>query len=333
MSAYYWQNKHKKSPITRKSLPKTINIVILRKSQPCKDAFMPTIANMLQQYAEQNQLLSFEGTMETIITGVYFHRASKSSPRQPLIYNSGIIVVGQGHKVIHFTDHKIQYGAGDYLVLGVPVPLECEAFTDGDLPVLGIAVDINPALLHKLVNQMTEHKQFALPPTCGQMSGVQSAKLDNAMELVTKRLLTVLNNPLEAQVFGEDIVKELVYRVLCGPQGHTLFGLAMHDGHYARIARTLSIMHSNYANPITVEGLAEDVNMSISSFHRAFKQVTFESPLQYLKKLRLAKAKALITASGSKANEAALKVGYTSPSQFSREFKRHFNKTPKEMLL
>ncbi len=114
MSAYYWQNKHKKSPITRKSLPKTINIVILRKSQPCKDAFMSTIANMLQQYAEQNQLLSFEGTMETIITGVYFHRASKSSPRQPLIYNSGIIVVGQGHKVIHFTDHKIQYGAGDY---------------------------------------------------------------------------------------------------------------------------------------------------------------------------------------------------------------------------
>ncbi|WP_372761866.1 AraC family transcriptional regulator N-terminal domain-containing protein [Pseudoalteromonas sp.] len=294
---------------------------------------MPTIAAMLQHYAEQQQLLDFEGTMETDIAGVYFHRASKSSPRQPLIYNSGIIVVGQGHKVIHFNDHKIHYGAGDYLVLGVPVPLECEAFTDDNLPVLGIAIDIDPALLHKLVNQMAQHQSAAPLRECRQLSGVQSAKLDSAMEQVTKRLLAVLSNPLEADIFGEDIVKELVYRVLCGPQGHTLFGLAMHDGHYARIARTLSIMHSDYAKPITVEALAEQVNMSISSFHRAFKQVTYESPLQYLKKLRLAKAKTLITTHGTKANEAALLVGYTSPSQFSREFKRHFNKTPRDMLL
>jgi AraC-like DNA-binding protein len=284
---------------------------------------------MLQQYAEHNLLLGFEGTMETIIPGVYFHRATKSSPRQPLIYNSGIIIVGQGHKVIHFPDHQIRYGEGDYLVLGVPVPLECEAFTDNDLPVMGIAIDINPAMLHKLVNQMIQHKPLATSSASIQIGAVQSATLDTTMELVTHRLLTVLNNPLEAEVFGEDIVKELVYRVLCGPQGHTLIGLAMHDGHYARIARTLSTMHSNYANQITVEGLAEDVNMSVSSFHRAFKQVTFESPLQYLKKVRLAKAKELIITSGSKANEAALKVGYTSASQFSREFKRHFNKTPR----
>ncbi|MBB1281020.1 MULTISPECIES: AraC family transcriptional regulator [Pseudoalteromonas] len=293
---------------------------------------MPTIANMLQQYAEHNQLLSFEGTMETIIPGVYFHRATKSSPRQPLIYNSGIIIVGQGHKIIHFPEHQIKYGAGDYLVLGVPVPLECEAFTDNDLPVMGIAIDINPAMLHKLVNQIMQHKPLSASSSSAQIGAVQSATLDTAMELVTHRLLAVLNNPIEADIFGEDIVKELVYRVLCGPQGHTLIGLAMHDGHYARIARTLSTMHSSYANQITVEGLAEDVNMSVSSFHRAFRQVTFESPLQYLKKVRLAKAKELITTSGSKANEAALKVGYTSPSQFSREFKRHFNKTPSEVL-
>lgn len=293
---------------------------------------MPTIANMLQQYAEHNQLLSFEGTMETIIPGVYFHRATKSSPRQPLIYNSGIIIVGQGHKIIHFPEHQIKYGAGDYLVLGVPVPLECEAFTDNDLPVMGIAIDINPAILHKLVNQIMQHKPLSASSSSAQIGAVQSATLDTAMELITHRLLTVLNNPLEAEIFGEDIVKELVYHVLCGPQGNTLIGLAMHDGHYARIARTLSTMHSSYANQITVEGLAEDVNMSVSSFHRAFKQITFESPLQYLKKVRLAKAKELITASGSKANEAALRVGYTSPSQFSREFKRHFNKTPSEVL-
>jgi len=290
---------------------------------------MQSIATLLQQYAEHNQLLSFEGTMETIISGVYFHRASKSSPRQPLIYNSGIIIVGQGRKIIHFPEHQIKYGAGDYLVLGVPVPLECEAFTDNDLPVMGIAIDINPAMLHSLVNQMMQHKLVSSPLT--HSAAVQTAALDLAMQKVIYRLLTVLNQPLEADIFGDDIVKELVYRVLCGPQGHTLIGLAMHDGHYARIARTLSTLHSDYASPITVEHLAEEVNMSVSSFHRAFKQITFESPLQYLKKVRLVKAKELITTSGSKANEAAFKVGYTSASQFSREFKRHFNKTPSEI--
>lgn len=289
---------------------------------------MPTTAKLLQQYAEQNDLLNFEGTMKTIIPNVYFHRASKSSPRQPLIYNSGIIIVGQGHKVIHFPDHHIKYGEGDYLVLGVPVPLECEAFTDNGLPVMGIAIDIAPAMLHSLVNQMGAHKKL----TSGHASGVQLAKIDGEMAQVTHRLLSVLNNPLEATIFGQDIIKELVYRVLCGPQGHTLIGLAMHDGHFARIARTLSTIHNDYAGPITVEGLADEVNMSVSSFHRAFKQVTFESPLQYLKKVRLAKAKELITSSKSKANEAALKVGYTSASQFSREFKRHFNKTPSEII-
>ena len=309
-------------------MPNTANIVILRKICTTQGFLMPTIASMLQQYAEQNDLLNFEGLTKTIIPGVYFHRASKSSPRQPLIYNSGIILVGQGHKIIHFPDHQIKYGAGDYLVLGVPVPLECEAFTDNGLPVMGVVIDINPVTLHKLVNQMGEYTPF----TSGQMSGVQSAKIDGAMEQVTHRLLSALNNPLEAEIFGQDIIKELVYRVLCGPQGHTLIGLAMHDGHYARIARTLSTMHKSYADQITVEGLAEEVNMSVSSFHRAFKQVTFESPLQYLKKVRLAKAKELITNNGSKANEAALKVGYTSPSQFSREFKRHFNKTPSEVV-
>ncbi len=98
MSAYYWQNKHKKSPITRKSLPKTINIVILRKSQPCKDAFMSTIANMLQQYAEQNQLLSFEGTMETIITGVYFIAPVKARRDSRLFITLGLLWSGKGIK-------------------------------------------------------------------------------------------------------------------------------------------------------------------------------------------------------------------------------------------
>lgn len=294
---------------------------------------MSNIIDAMHTFAKQANLLNLEGNVETSIPGVRFFRASKGSPRQPLVYQSGIIIVGQGRKVIYFPEHEIQYGAGDYLVLGVPMPLECASFSDNGLPIMGLAVDVNPSLLHTLVNQMRQHQRYTDNGLCRQISCVQSAKLDMALEQTLQRLLGILIEPIEADIFGPDVVKELVYRVLCGPQGKTLIGLAQHDGHYARVARALNTMHANFASPITVETLAEDVNMSVSAFHRAFKQVTFESPLQYLKKIRLVKAKDLITTNGSRANEAAFQVGYTSASQFSREFKRHFNQSPSEISL
>jgi AraC-like DNA-binding protein len=292
---------------------------------------MNTVAEAMSLFAKKNNLLDLQGNSPTALPGVRFFRASKSSSRQPFIYRSGIIIVGQGRKVIHFADHHIHYGAGDYLVVGVPMPLECEAFTDNGLPILGLSIDVPPQVLHQLVNQMREQNLCDPSYRCAQQGGLQLAKMDPCLEQASLRLLETLSYPREAAILGPDIIKEIVYRVLRGPQGLTLFGLAQHDGHYARIAQALATLHANYANTITVEKLAEDVNMSVSSFHRAFRQVTYESPLQYLKKVRLNKAKELIIARGSRANEAAHLVGYTSASQFSREFKRHFKQSPSEV--
>ncbi|MGK0272055.1 MAG: AraC-like DNA-binding protein, partial [Cocleimonas sp.] len=114
-----------------------------------------------------------------------------------------------------------------------------------------------------------------------------------------------------------------------GSEGHVLFDLAHHDGQYARVAKVLTRMHQAYSEGLTVQQLAEEANMSVSAFHLAFRKVTLESPLQYLKKVRLNKAKELIQLEGLRVNDAARLVGYSSSSQFSREFKRHFNMTPK----
>ena len=159
--------------------------------------------------------------------------------------------------------------------------------------------------------------------------GIKANSLDNDFNNTIIRLLKVLHNDLEAKVLGPAIVEEIVYRALVGDNGHILFDLARHDGHYARIARVLGTLHKGYAELISVEHLAEQVHMSVSGFHRAFRQVTSETPLQYLKKIRLNKAKDLIVIEGKQATEAATLVGYSSASQFSREFKRHFNATPK----
>ena len=237
--------------------------------------------------------------------------------------------MGQGRKNIHIADHCVQYGPGDYVVLGVPMPLECEAFAEHGLAILGLAIDVDSHTLHKLVSQLDEQRQAARSENNFLDFGVKSNSLDADFNSAVMRLLKVLHADSEAMILGSAIVEEIVYRALVGDDGHILFDLARHDGHYARIARVLDTLHKEYADAISVDHIAEQAHMSVSGFHRAFRQVTSETPLQYLKKIRLNKAKDLIVVEGKQATEAAMLVGYASASQFSREFKRHFNATPK----
>lgn len=294
----------------------------------------------MQRYVDLKSLNNLSGSHRTVIDGVKFYRADQGSSRQPLLYQSGIIVLGQGHKNIYIGENCVRYGAGDYLVLGVPMPLECEAFTEQGLPLLGLAIDVNSHTLHKLVAQINEQNnklamtgEQGTPKEKNQLDfGIKSNTLGEQLSETILRLLTVLQNDVEAKILGPAIVEEIVYRALIGKNGHILFDLAHHDGHYARIARVLDTLHKRYAETISVEFLADLAHMSVSGFHKAFRQVTKETPLQYLKKIRLNKAKDLIISDGKQATEAALLVGYTSPSQFSREFKRHFNATPKSVI-
>jgi len=296
---------------------------------------MTMLAKLMQSYADLKLLNGLEGSCKTLVSGVGFYRVSEGSGRQPLLYQSGIIVMGQGRKEIHLGDETVNYGPGDYLVLGVPLPLECEAFSENNLPILGLSINVDPKLLHKLVNQLAEENYqpdaHLNLNSCLDL-GIKSESINDKLDDAIKRLLVVLHTDIEARILGPAIVEEIVFRVLKGENGRVLFDLARHDGHYARIAKVLNIMHREYAEPITVEALAEQANMSISGFHRAFRQVTTETPLQYLKKVRLSKAKELIVTEGLRANDAANQVGYHSPSQFSREFKRHFRATPKSLL-
>jgi AraC-like DNA-binding protein len=133
-------------------------------------------------------------------------------------------------------------------------------------------------------------------------------------------------------VLGRQIVREIVFRVLCGEQGGSLRALASRDDHFARIARVLKYVHTEYSKPIRVEELARKAGMSVAAFHHDFKLVTASSPLQYLKRIRLDQARRLMTHEGYNAGAAARAVGYESASQFGREFKRLFGATPVEDL-
>ncbi|WP_394252185.1 AraC family transcriptional regulator N-terminal domain-containing protein [Vibrio profundi] len=290
---------------------------------------MLNLAELMQSYVELKGWNDLEGIRETAIKNVWMYRSSEGNGRQPFTYQSGIILLGQGHKNIHIGERPVAYGPGDYLVVGVPMPLECEAFPQDGEPLLGLTINIDSKLLHKLVKRMEEESFLNSECNKHQTSGLESAAMEPQMLDSCIRIMKALHCDIEAKILGESLVTEIVYRALTGREGRVLFELAHHDGHYARVAKALAKVHQEYSNALTVQSLAEEANMSVSAFHAAFRNVTFETPLQYLKKVRLNKAKELIQVEGKRVSEAAEMVGYTSPSQFSREFKRHFNTTPR----
>lgn len=288
-----------------------------------------SLAELMSQYVEHKQLHNLEGIIETDIKGVHFYRSSLGNARQPFVYQSGVIVLGQGTKNIYLGNEPVRYGPEDYLVVGVPMPLECEAFVQNGEPLLGLSIDIDSQLLHRLVNKLDSMHCFKSRNELVTGSGLKSVAMDNAMLDVCKRLVAALCSPIETAILANSLMEELAFRVLLSQEGHVLFDLARHEGHYARVAKSLDYLHNHYTGPVTVQELADKANMSISAFHQAFRDVTLETPIQYIKKVRLNKAKELIQLEGLKAGEAARLVGYNSTSQFSREFKRHFNQTPK----
>jgi transcriptional regulator GlxA family with amidase domain len=156
--------------------------------------------------------------------------------------------------------------------------------------------------------------------------------MDEDMADATTRLIRCLQSETESQILGHGLVREILYRALCGTQAPVLYSLAMHNGTFSQVARALKIMNSNYSEKLDVDQLASTARMSASAFHRAFKEITSDSPMQYLKKVRLTKAKDFIMQENMKAYIAADKVGYESSTQFSREFKRYFGQSPAELM-
>ncbi|MER2494497.1 AraC family transcriptional regulator [Vibrio neptunius] len=292
-----------------------------------------TLAQLMQQYVDIYELSDLEGARETQLDGVWFYRSSKGNKRQPFVYQSGVIVLGQGNKNIHLGDQPVQYGPNDYLVVGVPMPLECEAIPTNGQPLLGLTIDIDSQLLHRLVNKLEALGFTPCKENLQQTCGLRSVSMEASMLDVCKRIIQALCNPLELALLGDSLKEELAYRALTSSEGHVLFDLAHHEGQYARVAKALDKVHRNYSESLSVQHLAEEANMSMSAFHSAFRQITLESPIQYIKKVRLNKAKELIQLEGKKVNDAARLVGYNSASQFSREYKRHFNETPTGLKL
>ena len=273
-----------------------------------------------------DQLATNEWDTDSPLECVKFIRSNKSIPRILVVYEPSIVIVAQGCKVCYLGDEAYTYNPLNYLVLSVPLPIECETFASPEEPFLGVTISVDVNALSELLLEMDDSSASS----SSVPRGIYSTPLTDELISSTIRLLECLNNPLDGRILGPAIVKEIIYRVLRGEQGGALRALAARNSSFSHIAKVLKIIHSQYDAKFDIETLANDANMSAPSFHKHFKAVTASSPLQYLKSIRLHNARILMVQDGINASTAATKVGYESSSQFNREFKRYFGSSPAE---
>ena len=272
------------------------------------------------------QLARQEGYTKSLLDNVRFMRADQQWARTPVLYEPSIIIICQGSKRAFLADKMYRYDAHHYLVLSVPLPFSAETEATSEEPLLGIAIRLAATLVARLVTQLLDVESATTDPP----AAIVSTPVNDALAESTLRLLEALSDPLEARVLGPALVEEICFRVLMGEQGGAVRVALTYQGHFGRIARALQRIHADWRQPLDVPHLANEAGMSVPRFHLHFKSVTQTSPMQYLKSLRLHQARLMMIRDNLTAAGAAARVGYESDSQFNREFKRMFGRSPAE---
>ena len=273
-----------------------------------------------------SELVTDEGFLPTALPDVRLMHTKGSHPPTPVVYEPSIVIIAQGYKRAQLGGSTYLYDPRNYLVLSVPLPFECETVGTSTKPMLALAIRVSPVAVAEILLEW----DTPWPPTSFLPRGIDASPITPELMDAALRLAKCLPSPVESRLLGPAIVREIIYRVLCDKHGDALRALATPHSNFSQIARSLRRIHSDYRQHLDVASLAREASMSVSTFHSTFKAVTSKSPLYYLQTIRLHKAQALI-AGGIPVAEAAHQVGYESPSQFSREFKRLFGGTPKEI--
>lgn len=196
------------------------------------------LSQILKQFLNAKGKSALNGVSKTDIEGVRVFRDPYGSPKQPLLYQSGIIIMLQGTKRLYVDNREIEYKKGDYIVFGVPLPAQCAATLDDDDCILGLVIDIPASLLVELSQWRDDKAKNSPAPTFT----VSQQSLDENITDATRRLLKALNHGNVAKALGAGFIREIVYYILNGPAGHVLCGLT-DNGHYARVAQALRTIH------------------------------------------------------------------------------------------
>lgn len=264
---------------------------------------------------------------DTPVPGLTLFRQAHPRPGVATMYRPSICVVAGGRKEVVLGDEIFALDEGRFLIVTVEVPVTgCVVSATPGAPYLGLTVDLDPSRIAELLLSLPP----ARPVAAGrrETAALATGTLGEQVLDPLRRLVGLLDEPRAAPVLAPLIERELLYRLVSGEHGALLRQVAAADSRIAQIAAATAWLRAHFAEPIRVEALARESAMSVTSFHRHFKAVTNLTPLEYRARIRLQEARRLMLVEDRDAASIGLAVGYESPSQFSREYRRAFGVSP-----
>lgn len=279
------------------------------------------LARIMERYTGTN------GVHETDIPSLFFVRRSDDLNPNYGVYKPSLCITAQGVKEVSVGMDNFRYGPGDYLVASVDLPATTQIIEiSPENPYLGFILELSPDQIIDVIDDVN----FSTTPEGNSSRGMFVSKLNPSLLDAVVRLVRLLDTPEDIPTLAPLFTKEVIYKVLKGEHGKTLKKIALNGNSTYHIKNAIQLIMTNYDKPFKVEELAEIANMSVSSFHKHFKEVTAMSPIQFQKQLKLQEARRLLLSESTDATAVAYRVGYESPSQFSREYVRMFGYPPME---
>lgn len=269
------------------------------------------------------RLAQEEGKIPTQVDGLCLTRRSAIGKTDACFYAPSVGIIVQGTKESLIGSELYRYGEMDCLVNGVDIPsISTMLDASPEKPLLAVSLDLDKNIVMELAAEIPVTAGFA------DSRGITIAPVSLDVLDTFTRLVELLDKPEELSIWAPLLVREIIARVLVGPQGAPLRKAYTVGSHSNQVGEAITWLRANFTTPLQVEALADMVGMATSTFHRQFKKVTSISPLQFQKCLRLHEAQRLMLVVGMDASNAGRAVGYDSVQQFNREYKRLFSEPP-----
>ncbi|MBC8104728.1 MAG: AraC family transcriptional regulator [Cytophagales bacterium] len=281
---------------------------------------MQGLAVLLERLTRQ------DGTHQSeAIASLCLYRASRPGEAMPVLYRPSLCIIAQGTKEVRLGDEAFRYDPAHYLLTSVDLPVTGQVMeATAKAPYLSLSLNLEPADIQGL----TLDKDLPPAPLSSSPRGIAVSRVDTELLDAVLRLVRLLERPRDIPILAPLIIREIQYRLLMGEQEGYLRRMMAANSEVQRIARAIQWLKLHFAEPVRIEEVAREAFMSPSGLYHHFKAVTAMSPLQYQKQLRLQEARRLLLSEGLDAAAAGFRVGYESPSQFSREYRRQFGAPP-----
>ena len=261
-----------------------------------------------------------QGIRPTFLEEVKLLKIDHCGQSRELLYNRGIFLIASGRNTGFIDDKQVTLGNHQYVIIATAQPAECETFMCSKV-MKGVYIDLDLHRLQKI------HSLLDKKPSTGSFKtpkNVVTGNMNDEIDSAFNRLMKILLDPQESRVLGDHILDEIYFRIIKTATGEHLLQLCCQLTHFSRISRVVDEIQNHLEREINIDDLAKQANMRRANFHKKFKEIYNDSPIQYIKKIRLNKARQYILFEKMKIVDAASKVGYDSPAQFSRDFKNHF---------